>query len=362
MNIIQISFKKSDNKFILTTMENGDILAELYTSADKKYSEEVSNVKEIIRECDNYYSELNDKLDAKEKELINKNKKDLLSGKNVYYEADCIHIFGTYDEIITFLDNNIELTNKKIVIEKVSYKENDYEAIKKLSKYKNINVKADHDIGCISIEQYLEVYEKINLIKKGIKKYNLSPIEQLMYTYDIVRDRVYVEENDYESSQVSRSLSSILTGDKIVCAGFANIFDEIAKQLGFKSMVYTLQFGEEYHARNMVYVKDEKYNINGIYFFDPTWDCKKENNDYLKSYKFFARTKSEMDVIHKSSNEDCVFLSPKIGEQYHINIDNAYFLKTILKLHELIIGVKPDFIKVTNHDLEIEKKFMHFLI
>ena len=134
MNIIQISFKKSNNKFILTTMENGNILAELYTIADKKYSEEVSNVKEIIRECDNYYSELNDKLDAKEKELINKNKKDLLSGKNVYYEADCIHIFGTYDEIITFLDNNIELTNKKIVIEKVSYKENDYEAIKKLSK------------------------------------------------------------------------------------------------------------------------------------------------------------------------------------------------------------------------------------
>ena len=230
--------------------------------------------------------------------------------------------------------------------------------MKQLKNY--LNVKADHDIGCISIEQYLEVYEKINLIKKGIKKYNLSPIEQLMYTYDIVRDRIYVEENDYESSQVSRSLSSVLTGDKIVCAGFANIFDEIAKQLDFKSMVYTLQFGEEYHARNMVYVKDEKYNINGIYFFDPTWDCKKENNDYLKSYKFFARTKSEMDVIHKSSNEDCVFLSPKIGEQYHINIDNAYFLKTILKLYELIIGVKPDFIKVINHDLEIEKKVYAF--
>jgi len=45
-------------------------------------------------------------------------------------------------------------------------------------------------------------------------------------------------------------------------------------------------------------VNDEKYNIEGLYFFDPTFDCKKnDSNDFLLSYRFFGKTKEEMDLL-----------------------------------------------------------------
>jgi hypothetical protein len=52
------------------------------------------------------------------------------------------------------------------------------------------------------------------------------------------------------------------------------------------------------HARNMLHLVDDKYEIDGIYFFDPTFDCKKdEGNNFLFSYRFFAKDYIEMDEL-----------------------------------------------------------------
>ena len=53
------------------------------------------------------------------------------------------------------------------------------------------------------------------------------------------------------------------------------------------------------HARNLVYVKDEKYGIEGFYFFDLTLDRKinSDSNLFFNVFRGFAKTKSQIDAI-----------------------------------------------------------------
>lgn len=59
---------------------------------------------------------------------------------------------------------------------------------------------------------------------------------------------------------------------------------------------------ENGHARNIVFLKDEKYDIEGIYLFDTTWDSKRKNqgNDFLSSYQYFAKTKDFFETNVKN--------------------------------------------------------------
>ena len=56
----------------------------------------------------------------------------------------------------------------------------------------------------------------------------------------------------------------------------------------------------------MIYVNDPKYDVQGIYYFDSTWDSKKNNNEsaYLHSYKFFCKTKKEINKYDSINYRD----------------------------------------------------------
>ena len=56
-----------------------------------------------------------------------------------------------------------------------------------------------------------------------------------MYVYDLIRERVYTAENPEEEYFVSRDITSVLLGDKIVCVGFSNLFAAIIENLEFNS-------------------------------------------------------------------------------------------------------------------------------
>ncbi|UKI57555.1 MAG: hypothetical protein L6V81_09640 [Clostridium sp.] len=69
------------------------------------------------------------------------------------------------------------------------------------------------------------------IVKKQLEKHNLSTLEEIMYAYDLVREKVYTRELDTESDRISRDLSSVLFGDKIVCAGYVAIFNSVLKKI-----------------------------------------------------------------------------------------------------------------------------------
>lgn len=172
-----------------------------------------------------------------------------------------------------------------------------------LKNYTNVLLTVDGNQEEITLQQYKNTVEEMEKFLSKIKKYELSPLEQMMYAYDLVRDRVYTEENQEESYSASRDLTATLLGDKIVCVGYANIFEKILQNLGIQTTMCTMvSKNQTGHRRNAVYVKDTKYHVEGVFFCDPTWDSRKDKNDnsYLDSYKFFCKNIEEMR-IHESN-------------------------------------------------------------
>ena len=214
-------------------------------------------------------------------------------------------------DIINYIDNNEYVRNKKIIlkghysIEEISRIKED---LKKYSKYSDIiYIEFDGNHGYTNIEEAYKTSKQIMEKANNIKSLNLSPMETIMYVYDIVRNRVYTKEDDGESYTVSRDLTSVLNGDKIVCAGYSNIFKSLLSFLGIKceNTIFIRKDGKSAHARNVAYIKDDKYNIDGVYYFDTTWDSKRgESNNFLNKYLYFAKAKIEIDYLSKNYQPD----------------------------------------------------------
>lgn len=125
----------------------------------------------------------------------------------------------------------------------------------------------------------------INAVVEEINSYDLSPLEKIMFVYDRVKYRLY--EDDLDDINSSRDLDKVLNGDKIVCAGYSNLFTAVLTSLGINSIpVIDLNIK---HQRSLAYIKDAKYNIDGVYAFDPTWDKRKNKDDinYIDRYDYF---------------------------------------------------------------------------
>lgn len=235
-----------------------------------------------------------------EYELIIKELEKRMNTTGTFFDTnDTFYIDGNNEQIREFLKNNPELKDKDIVLSE--FAELNIESLNELKKYygdyPNVRFFVIGNTEPITIKELELTIHAIDEIVNKIKQYDYSPFEALMYAYDLIRDRFYVKEDKEDKAMVSRDLTSVLLGNKIVCLGFANIFDIIAKKLGINSLVFKLELsGESGHARNLIYLKDEKYCLDGLYFFDPTWDCKKDDkNNFLYSYKYFAKTAAQMD-------------------------------------------------------------------
>ena len=138
--------------------------------------------------------------------------------------------------------------------------------------------------------------ETINYINES----NLSPIEKLMYIYDLSK-----ETNSNKANY---------------------LFNNIAKELGFKSDIHKSTINGKKNITIIVLVNDPKYNINGLYYFNPRLDSKKGNNDkeYIYNYTNFAKTKKENDILNNKDKENEYFnsYSDKFIWQVKNQLDN----------------------------------------
>ena len=230
------------------------------------------------------------------------------------------------EDNLEYIKENPFLQNKKIVLDEMVDMTDFDRVIELMDIYKDIKDKiyitVDGNSEYTKLTDCYKTIEEIRKTAESIKELNLSPMETIMYTYDIVRNREYNEEDENENYTKSRDLTEVMFGDKIVCLGFANYFNAILNCIGIKSNVVILgdSSGQRGHARSVIYVKDSKYNIDGVYYFDPTFDSKKnDNNDYLYTYKFFAKTRNYMDKINDKHH-----LTDELSKDYSDDI----FVKT----------------------------------
>lgn len=327
------------------------IVLTIETNINETYLDATNDIK-ALREYLNETIQVLSEFDANKENIVVYNTLNKFTDKelkNIINSIATINISGDYKQIKEYIDKN-NLTNKKIVIDKVI--PIDITELNKLLKYfdvkDNIYVMTEGNVENISLEDYKDTIYKIYDYVKEIKSLNLSPLEEIMYAYDIVKNRIYIQEGKNENSNISRDLSKALLGDKIVCVGYSNIFECILTALGYNSMRYTLMNRKEKvgHAINLAYVKDDKYKIDGLYYFDPTCDSRKEtDNDinYLYRYNTFLNTRNEyFSKINRDFKDDTLdfstFKSEFIEELKNKPLSDIAFnkFKSINKVSELV--------------------------
>ncbi len=123
---------------------------------------------------------------------------------------------------------------------------------------------------------------------------SLSTYEKFMLVYEYVTDYVYNEGDDYSHETTSHWIP-VIEGDKIVCVGYASLLKALCNRVfddkdlvAFNQTVTIYNDNEEVvgsHESNYVYLKDDKYGIDGFYYVDACWDAVSEHsNDKPFSY------------------------------------------------------------------------------
>lgn len=289
-----------------------EILIDLFTPYNIKLEEvfEQENLLKLLKNNIEYLKSIQTEPD----EFINDihTIEQMLKGNlDVLENCDSITIF-LHPFLSKYIKENDFLKNKKLKLaDFLAITREDLDKVLSfLDDYDNIYVSIDGNKNEVTIQQYKNTVEEIEKIVSKVQKYELSPLEKMMYAYDLVRDRVYNEEKKEESHTASRDLTSVLFGDKIVCVGFANIFEKVLLNLGMKNKMYRIASeNQRGHRRNVVYVNDPKYHIEGVFFCDPTWNSKKAENDnhYLDSYKFFCKSQEEMKKYENNKFTNITF-------------------------------------------------------
>ena len=138
---------------------------------------------------------------------------------------------------------------------------------------------------------------------------DLSNFEKYIYAYNVVKKFKKYKETDEDRLKVSK-VYLILENEYMSCEGFSNLFGDLLEKLGIASKELSSSVDTSYdkvlvgeedvglvnepvnkseHARRYVYLKDDKYGIDGFYVSDPTWDNNLEH-DY---YTYLAITNDE---------------------------------------------------------------------
>lgn len=135
---------------------------------------------------------------------------------------------------------------------------------------------------------------------------DLSNFEKFLYAYDIVKHFKKYKESD--DTYNSRDLYQIINNDEyMVCVGYANLLIDLLNKLDIDSYDYSVGVDVGFdivdlksekvrddvesrnagHARVIVNMVDHKYNIDGIYVSDPTWDNELGNDSYTYALMTF---------------------------------------------------------------------------
>ena len=252
---------------------------------------------------------------------------------NIYEEDNEIEIDFINDKEINVKVNG----NEDLLLRTYNYLSSKY----KISKcvYKNMSIlnhstdkldiinnecdlKIIYDLNEVNYDEYKGLYETIKYYRGLINESNLSPVEKIMYAYDIMKTFPYNEskKNTFDSREAHR----IVETGNIVCVGYSDMLkiilnglDDNIKVMNFVVSGYDKMEDINYnHARNVIRIDDDKYNIHGIFSMDATWDSVKKNTEGLLGKDYTALdlytnflipiTKNEYSRIYSNEEEPTI--------------------------------------------------------
>ncbi len=209
----------------------------------------------------------------------------------------------------------------------------DYSFLDKIENQIKIVIDNGH-VGDITYEEFRSQIEGIKWFKQIISQSDLSPLEKLLFAYDIMKTFTYKEKEQYSAS--SRNPGKILNSDYIVCSGYTAMLDEILKEIDPNikhASVGVSCYDEEGkyrggHSRSIVDLDDDKYGIHGSFFLDATWDSGKESrkeyygDDYnaLDLYRYFLVPFSDYKKVFKYDSNPQMFTSEELNETFTLDV------------------------------------------
>lgn len=204
-----------------------------------------------------------------------------------------------YLEKLKNILNILNTNNKKYTIQIRVKNRELFEQSNILKLYPNINFIIDNDLHSYTKNEYINEEEKLNNLIKPIKESNISQYEKFIAVYNLVKQFKPYKENNKKHEE-SRSLRYILNNKYIVCVGFQKLLETLLNKVGIPTMDIGVKVDDEYkenegsklsgHAKNIVKIDDNKYNIHGIYITDATWD----NSMNFDLYRFINLTFDEI--------------------------------------------------------------------
>lgn len=134
-----------------------------------------------------------------------------------------------------------------------------------------------------TLTEVINANNKVDEVVERIK--DLSDFEKISYVYAYLTQKMY---NGVDDRRNSTTLVGVLNSNKIICVGYVKLLTTILKKAGVNCFVCN---ENNNHETCFLKVKDDKYGIDGFYYFDPTWDS--VNNNITK-LNYFALTLDEL--------------------------------------------------------------------
>ena len=180
---------------------------------------------------------------------------------------------------------------------------------------------------------YQSVANADKIIKEqanAIKKNDYSPLEKLLHAYLTVSNREFkYEYKGLDGVSASRSVYGVLNSEKIVCVGFSEYLKALVNETNdpnltvFANNISVQSYNKGkidpgLHHNNIVYIKDDKYKIDGFYYLDATWDDgEKERLNFflldidnvknIKSYSKKIKMRDFYEELAKNKNRRSKF-------------------------------------------------------
>lgn len=146
-----------------------------------------------------------------------------------------------------------------------------------------------------SLSKYRLINEWFSNIVKELPK-DLSELEQVCYLYDKVKMFEFNSQTKYSR------LPEILSLGMANSYGYNLVFKELLSLCGISAEIEKYESNSEINFITMAVINDQKYDISGIYLFDPSLDTiSKElyKNKFARrlNYNFFAITLDKLNLL-----------------------------------------------------------------
>ena len=209
----------------------------------------------------------------------------------VYFKDDCD--LNTIEKIKYLLEAMPTVNDE--IIEKYILKELTTDEKNNIMTMNFINIdtwniaysKNDNCSLVTSLYKYRKIQEYLQEIIINIDNKNLSPLEKVCYLYDRVKLLDYCDDDKYQR------LPEIVIDGKANSYGYNLVFKELLDNIGISCLIEQNNINDEDEYVCLAMINDHKYELNGIYLFDPSSDTiakEKYRNTWARrlNYNFFG--------------------------------------------------------------------------